>query len=414
MRFERSYLKLALLAGGIVALAAVAGILTAQQGGGAVSASRSSYNTGPAGVQGFYELVSRTEQAPPLRLRSLSDLPTLRGVLIVAGPLERPLTQEEAGRVLTWVHGGNGLLYFVGRENLSRAPCALEDLLAGPQEASRAAGSPVGLENVEPAALSGSFPAFRVAATIFVDVPPREGWPKHLKGTALYRGPAGTDVAWTARGWGQIITCSTSTPIQNRHVASGHNLDFLLCALNVLRPAGGRIIFDELHHGHARPTSLLSLLSLEGVLVAMLQLGTCGLLYLLLQGRRMGPPVEERPTRQATVERYLEAAGQLYRRHCAPGEVVASYGAFVERELGRSSGARPPLAGWGSVEQDRVASLLRAAALAADSDMSPAQAAALIGKLDELTRSIRPERASGTVRPFLRERFHAPGSAADR
>jgi len=218
-----------------------------------------------------------------------------------------------------------------------------------------------------------------------------------------------------------VISCLSSTPIQNRGIGEGHNLDFLLCAIKVLRPAGGRIVFDEFHHGYVRPKSLLSLLSLEGTLIAALQLGLCGLLYVVLQGRRMGPPVEPRAAQQATAHRYLEAAGQLYRQHCTPAEVVTAYGTFVARALRRPGKTRPaavaPEARTAASlrdDADEVAALLEAVARRGGSRVGPAEATALVSKLGELARNVRPERASGTVRPFTQERFHAPGSAADR
>jgi hypothetical protein len=221
--------------------------------------------------------------------------------------------------------------------------------------------------------------------------------PLDLDGVPLYYGPSGTVAAWSMWGKGHVIVCSTGGPIQNRLVESANNVVFLLCALRVLRPQGGVVIFDEVHQGFGGRMGLGSLFSVPGVLAASVQLAICGVLYVLVQGRRMGPPVELPAGPRRTAGHYLDAAGLLYRERCAPGEVAAAYGAFVSRTLARRLGLEsgagagelaPLLAARCSMSPAEIEGTLSAAARAQVDGLSAAQAAALVRKLDKLMRSV--------------------------
>lgn len=199
-------------------------------------------------------------------------------------------------------------------------------------------------------------------------------------------------------GRGNVIVCASSIPIQNRHIARDCNLEFLLCAVNLLRPAGGQVIFDEAHHGFTGRAELAGLLGLKGVFAAALEVLACGLIYVWLQGRRMGPPAELPSQARRPGATYLEAAGALYRSHCTPGEIAVAYGEHVAQELARAAalpaGAAPERIGAaygnGSHEREReISSLLNGAAGAAQASVSPAEAADLVQQLDRLTRNLR-------------------------
>jgi len=182
-------------------------------------------------------------------------------------------------------------------------------------------------------------------------------------------------------------------------------------------------MFDEFHHGYTERPSFLSLLSLEGTLAASLQLAFCGALYVLVLGRRMGPPLEPRSQARPTPLRYLEAAGELYLEQCTPGEIAAAYGASAARALARSGGPEP--AGPATTARSRAArraaakdreiqALLGRAALAPDSGMGTAEALALIARLDQALGSIQHGGRSLPARFAPEEKRHARTSPSDR
>ena len=414
MPVKRSQLRLAALALGVVLLAAVAGFLTAGGARGYSSTMRSSYSTDKWGVKAFYEVLreDENEPRPPARLRSVSELAGMKGVLIVVGPLEEPLRDTEAERILKWVDAGNGLIYFVGAEETSRLPSALDDALgvaATPPPPRLPSG---GFRSVREARLLSGFPAFRPAPRMLDTMLAAPRSLVTLKGTPLYWGPRGQAVVWRAFGLGNIIVCATSTAIQNQRIGGSNNLAFLQCAVRAVRPPGGMVIFDEFHHGFARAKRPGDLLSLPGTLAAALQLAVCGLLYLWLQGRRMGPPAGLAGARRPTTQQYLDAAGRLYLHNCRPGDVAAAYGDFARRALARAAGlgpsARPaqiaPLLARGSgLSEDEIQSLLDSAQAAEGSDLSAADAAKLVGQLDALLNSTR----GATVHAPRQEMPHA-------
>ena len=386
--------KVLLMVLGIVMLAVVTGLLTARQGAGVRSPLRSTHNTDAQGCEAFFELLEQTDERRPVRLQRLYDLQDLRGMLVVVGPLKEPLQEHEARLIEGWVRAGNGLLYFVGAEEPARASCALERRFVLPADRQR--WEMVQYAAEETAMLAALFPTFRSARLLSYKAPLESVQPLGLKGVPLYRGPGGTVVSWDTLGRGQVIVCLTSGPIQNQHVNRASTVHFLLCAVGILRPPGGAVIFDEVHQGYAAELTLASLFSLPGVLAAALQLAVCGVLYVWMAGRRMGPPAELPAGERRTTRHYLGAAGLLYRERCAPGEVASAYGAFVLRTLARRfglSGACEPallasiLAQRTSVSAREIENVFARAAAAVRERTSEREAALLIRKLDGLMQS---------------------------
>jgi len=409
VRVEGSWLRVAGAAAGILALALVVSALTAGREAGPGATAVSTYNAAMPGARAFYELLCRTEPAAPVRLTSLDRLGELRGVLVIAEPLERPLGERDARRILAWVHAGNGLLYFLDPGATGRSRSALVERLAALPGGARARLAPGRFLRLQVAALRGEFPAFEPAPRILVVAPAEPSGGVRLRGTGLYvtdRPPA-TVVSWMPQGWGNIVVCVSSAPVQNQYVGEAGNLEFLLCALRVLRPAGGRVIFDELHHGHVGGRGLLALVSAEGVLAAVLQLAACGAVYVLVQGRRMGPPVRLPEAPAVSAAEHLRAAARLYREHCSPGEVAAAYAAFACRALARAREG----GGW-SASGD-VRALLRRAREGAGSGMHAGEAAELVRELHARVVQAEVGKRGRAWRPARREGLHAAEGSAD-
>jgi hypothetical protein len=390
-------IKLAVLGMGVLVLAVAAGILTAGQAAPAATSQRSTYNPGPAGIRAFYETLRDTESAPPQRLESIGSLSMHGGVLVIVGPLEQELTEDQAELIWSWVRRGNGLLYVMGLEASSRAPSALDRRAI---KGDLPDPLPSGYPRFTRKALSTAIvPAFQPAPMILTTMPLQSSLQTPLAGSHLYASAYGPTVTWMPVGEGNVIICAKSTPIQNRYIEEIYNLDFLLCALRFLRPEGGRILFDELHHGQPEKPQVLELLTLKGILAAAVEILACGLLYVLVQGRRQGPPAQPEPAPRRGTREYLDAAGALYRRNCDPGQIVAAYADSVAHETSRRRGLPRPLeprrlapllARWSSLGSEEVQNLLQRARSAPQRGISVEEATNLIRRLNELVQTVRP------------------------
>jgi hypothetical protein len=402
-------IKLGLLVLGVLVLAVAAGVLTTGQATPAPTSQRSTYNPGPAGLKALYKVLQSIEMGSPERLKSIRGLSARRGVLVVAGPLNRELTETQADLIWSWVRRGNGLLYMVGLEASERAPSALDQrAFAGKIPEALPAGYP---RFTRKALSSAIVPAFQPAPMILTTLPLRPTSPYPLAGTQIYGSAYGPTVTWLPVGEGNVIICAKSTPAQNRYIDRIYNLDFMLCALEFLRPSDGEILFDELHHGFPEKPRVLGLITVRGILAAAFEVLACGLLYVMVQGRRQGPPVGPEPEPRRGTAEYLDAAGALYRRTCDPGEIVASYASAVahqasqQRGLGRPiepAHLAPLLAKWSALSSEEIQNLLQRARNAPETGVSREEATEMIRHLSELVKTVRP---SGEAR--LREKMHA-------
>ncbi|MFP4027688.1 MAG: DUF4350 domain-containing protein [Candidatus Brocadiia bacterium] len=414
MPSDFSHLKLLLVAGVILLLAVLAGALTARQERGIKSPRRSIRSTDASGIRAFYEMLASNPRYQVTSMGRMSDLFTHRGVLIIAGPLEKPPTRKETDRIISWIKKGNGLLYFVGTEKTDRPSSPLE------QEMTRTTKKRMGsipthlLRELRLATIRGKIPAFSPAPQILQSVSTETAYPLQLKGISLYVRGLGSLVTWRKLGEGRIVTVASSVPIQNQHIEKSHNLDFLLCAVDLLKGKNNAVLFDELHHGYARKAGMAELIGVQGFAAAAIQFFICGLLYVWLQGRRMGPPVEPPKKSPGGRKEYLDAAGKLYRQNCSPGEIASAYADFVKRKIARSSQfpANPRKEQLASIlaEENRqmpqnVQDLLAEASEAKWEGTDPDRATQIIRELNRLIHTEHPDKKHSNTSKY-REKWH--------
>jgi len=125
-------------------------------------------------------------------------------------------------------------------------------------------------------------------------------------------------------------------PLSNDGLRHG---DSSFLALSLLQRArGGRIRFDEYHHGEGSATSGAGAIFDGPVGLATLLLGMVALLAIALNGRRLGKPAQdggEAAVPSATA--YVTAMGQLFARSRQRGPIAARYA----DELNERSATRP-------------------------------------------------------------------------
>jgi hypothetical protein len=142
-------------------------------------------------------------------------------------------------------------------------------------------------------------------------------------------------------GRGYIFVSAAVYPFTNVGLAEPENAGLVL---NLLRrvPAGGRIVFDEIHHGFVREPSLRNLLFGNPIGWAVVYALAVSGLYLILGGRRFGRPV---PLRDETPQRssieYLTSMAGLLRRGGKHDYVRDHFCETFKRRLARTYGVNP-------------------------------------------------------------------------
>jgi len=116
--------------------------------------------------------------------------------------------------------------------------------------------------------------------------------------------------------------------------------DSSFLALSLLQRArGGRISFDEYHHGEGTETSGADAIFDGPVGLATLLVGFVVLLAIALNGRRLGKPAQDGGDAQVpTAGAYVTAMGQLFARSRQRGPIAARYAEELKRRIGSATG----------------------------------------------------------------------------
>jgi hypothetical protein len=145
------------------------------------------------------------------------------------------------------------------------------------------------------------------------------------------------------QGQGYIYVSSATHPFTNAGLDDERNADLVL---NLLRrvPDGGRILFDEYHHGFFTPPSLRSVVLSNPWGWALVYALAVLVAYLILTGRRFGQPV---PLREEVALRssaeYVESMADLFQRAGKRNFVRQHYYTAFKRRLARPYGINPNL-----------------------------------------------------------------------
>jgi hypothetical protein len=152
-----------------------------------------------------------------------------------------------------------------------------------------------------------------------------------------------TVLAGLKQGAGYIYISSASYPFTSAGLADENNAAMVL---NLLRrvPPGGRILFDEYHHGYFTPPSLRTLILNSPWGRALIYALAILVLYLLLTGRRFGRPVplREEVARRSSAE-YVENMADLFQRGGKREYILRHYYVHLKRRLARPFGLSPAM-----------------------------------------------------------------------
>ena len=136
---------------------------------------------------------------------------------------------------------------------------------------------------------------------------------------------------------GRAFVLGDTAPLSNDGLRRG---DSSFLALSLLQRArGGRISFDEYHHGEGTGTSGAGAIFDGPVGLATLLVGLVVLLAMAVNGRRLGKPSHDGD--EATVpsaSAYVTAMGQLFARSRQRGPIAARYADELKRRIGAATG----------------------------------------------------------------------------
>ena len=143
-------------------------------------------------------------------------------------------------------------------------------------------------------------------------------------------------------GDGRLFFVTSESPFDNDGLRRGDSAPFVLALVEHAR--GGRIGFDEFHHGSSGSGQILGL-GMDQIFVGPLGLATLiaiilVALYLVLKGRRLGAALPRRdPALVPTASDRLDALSQLVARAGDKGAIARDYVEELKGHVGSITGA---------------------------------------------------------------------------
>jgi hypothetical protein len=139
-------------------------------------------------------------------------------------------------------------------------------------------------------------------------------------------------------GGGRVYLIGDTLPLSNDGLRHDDSEWFVLSLLE--RARGGRVAFDEFHHGEGgpAPTGVAAIFAGPVGLAAGLA-AVVVFAALALNGRRLGRPLsDQRPAEVPSAATYVAAMGQLFSRSRQLGAVASRYADELKRSVGRMTG----------------------------------------------------------------------------
>jgi hypothetical protein len=136
---------------------------------------------------------------------------------------------------------------------------------------------------------------------------------------------------------GRAYVLGNTEPLSNDGLRRG---DSSFLALSLLQRArGGRIDFDEYHHGEGSGSTGAAVIFDGPVGLAMILLGLLVLVAIAVNGRRLGKPTQDADHALVpSATAYVTAMGQLFARSRQRGPIAAHYADELKRRVGSATG----------------------------------------------------------------------------
>jgi len=291
------------------------------------------YSSAPTGALALYEWTrAMGYDARRLEYRPF-ELTDDDAVLVMLNP-SAAISKDHARHIRTWVERGGTLIFAEDTPALFSISNALFDEL-----------------QVRMTVITGTQEIERVPALqpVFDQPPVRELNARPQRALAPQRndyaplfGAAGqTLIAGIRVGQGYAYISATTHPFTNSGLRDRQHAALVL---NMLRraPPGGRILFDEYHHGLVAPPAPTDGLLRTPWGWAGIYAVTVTALFLLLGGRRFGRavPLREEVERRSSAE-YVESIADLYQRGGKRAYMLRHFYASFKRRLAQPYGINP-------------------------------------------------------------------------
>ena len=291
------------------------------------------YSRAPTGALVLYEWMrAMGYDARRLEYRPF-ELTDEDAVLVMLNP-SAAISKDHARHIRTWVERGGTLIFAEDTPALFSISNALFDelqvrmtVITGTQEIER---------------VPALQPVFDQPPVRELNVRPRRALAPQRNDYAPLFGAAGqTLIAGIRVGQGYAYISATTHPFTNSGLRDRQHAALVL---NMLRraPPGGRILFDEYHHGLVAPPAPTDGLLRTPWGWAGVYAATVTALFLLLGGRRFGRavPLKEERERRSSAE-YVESIADLYQRSGKRAYMLRHFYADFKRRLAQPYGINP-------------------------------------------------------------------------
>lgn len=289
----------------------------------------SSRSAGKLGTLALFQWLSRLGM--PVQ-RMSGDFSTAGADVLVIHDPTTAFTPQQAGDALDMVRGGGELILDVDTVSTGAAATLLERLGASP--------GPTGLFDqgsggtVENA--STTVPIDPAGLVHTVPVQPGVDFDTDPQVTPLLTVADRVVGIGVPVGSGRAFVIGSTYPLSNDGLRRGDSAQLVLSLID--RARGGRVVFDEVHHGETASggagAALAGPVGVAGGLAALLVV-----LYLAVSGRRLGRPVPAHdPARVPSATAYVGAMGALIERASQRGGIADRYAEELKQRVGRATG----------------------------------------------------------------------------
>jgi hypothetical protein len=291
------------------------------------------YSSAPTGALALYEWTrAMGYDARRLEYRPF-ELTDDDAVLVILNPGDA-ITREHARHIRTWVERGGTLIFAEDTPALFGLSDALLDELQMRMTVI------TGTQMIE--RVPALQPVFDQPPVRELNVRPRRALaPQRNDYASLFGAADQILIAGVRIGQGYVYISATTHPFTNRGLRDRQHAALVL---NMLRraPPGGRVLFDEYHHGLVAPPAPTDGLLRTPWGWAGVYAATVTALFLLLGGRRFGRavPLKEERERRSSAE-YVESIADLYQRSGKRAYMLRHFYADFKRRLAQPYGINP-------------------------------------------------------------------------
>ena len=278
----------------------------------------STYRADPEGARAYYEMARRLGYRASRHRKNLRVV-VEDGLLFVLAP-GKAIVKPEVTGIKAWVSRGNALVL------AAKKTTALH----------LAFGVSVGPSRLKNAHVT-------VDPTWDLDLArDRIITARPKRSDVLYDNGEGPVIVLVRHGKGRVLVVADAGLFANKRIHKAQNA-YLAAGILSVHSAGGKVLFDEYHHGYLLDRTFIDYLKHKGLHLALYQLVLALGLALLLGGTRFGPTDRrEEATELGGTGDYVDALANLYGKARAAEQICRLLAWDLRRTLSLHLGGRAP------------------------------------------------------------------------